>query len=111
MEAISSSGDAVPIFLPTLLKRGGNGRKIMTPNQWVLLTPVPLALHQSSRPNRYERANNINPSEFNQIGRILFCTVHDSRKGFNCAYDYLENYKNGSLDKRSYVGLKAELDF
>lgn len=59
----------------------------------------------------YEKSNNMSPSEFKRIRQILFCTVHDPCKGFSCAYDYLENYKNKPLDNRSYVGLKAELDF
>lgn len=48
--------------------------------------------------------------EFNRIRRILFSTVHDQRRGFTAAYDYLEGYRN-KLGPASYAGLKAEIAF
>ncbi|MGZ8880410.1 MAG: hypothetical protein ACXW1N_08870, partial [Halobacteriota archaeon] len=36
--------------------------------------------------------------------------VHDQSKGFSCAYDYLEGYRQ-KLGAASYLGLKAELNF
>lgn len=47
---------------------------------------------------------------YNKIRRILFSTVHNPAKGFSCAYDYLEGYRN-QLGPKGYVGLKAEIDF
>ena len=49
-------------------------------------------------------------SEYNRIRRILFCTIHDPAKGFNCAFEYLDGYKR-SLGVHGYKGLKAELNF
>ena len=48
--------------------------------------------------------------EFNRIRRILFSTIHDQRRGFTAAYDYLEGYRN-KLGPASYAGLKAEIAF
>ncbi|PXX74698.1 hypothetical protein [Rivihabitans pingtungensis] len=49
-------------------------------------------------------------SEYNRIRRILFCTIHDPAKGFNCAFEYLDGYKR-TLGVHGYTGLKAELNF
>ena len=47
---------------------------------------------------------------FTKVRRIIFSTYHSKEKGPNFAFEYLETYKK-SLDVRSYVGLKAELNF
>ncbi|HAT8502529.1 TPA: hypothetical protein I7221_21750 [Vibrio vulnificus] len=48
--------------------------------------------------------------EYNRIRRIIFSTVH--KNGFDTATEYLIGYyKRGTLNKVSYVGLRAELEF
>lgn len=49
-------------------------------------------------------------AEYNKIRRIIFSTYHDSKKGKEVAFEYLEGYKK-SLRNNSYIGLKSELHF
>lgn len=47
---------------------------------------------------------------FNRIRRILYSTMHNPKKGYAAAIDYLEGYKK-SLGYKGYKGLKTELNF
>jgi hypothetical protein len=49
--------------------------------------------------------------EFNRIRRILFSTFHKGREGQEKAFLYLEETYRKKLQPKSYVGLKAELNF
>jgi hypothetical protein len=47
---------------------------------------------------------------YNEIRRILFCTVHKPSEGFCVAFQYLDKYRV-ELGEAGYVGLRAELSF
>jgi hypothetical protein len=48
---------------------------------------------------------------YNKVRRILFSTAHDPAKGFNLAYDWLEQTYRKNLGPREHAGLLAELKF
>lgn len=49
-------------------------------------------------------------AEYNRIRRIVFSTANDSKKGFDTARQYLNEYRN-LLGQQGYTGLMAELAF
>ena len=48
---------------------------------------------------------------YNRIRRILFSAANDPRKGFEVAYEWMENTYRKQLDAKNYRGLMAELNF
>jgi hypothetical protein len=49
--------------------------------------------------------------DYNRIRRILFSTVHDPKKGFETALEFLEKTYRYQLGPAGYVGMRAELAF
>lgn len=53
----------------------------------------------------------MDPNLYNNTRRIIFSTIHDPKKGFDAAFDYMERTYRTKLSHNSYTGLMAEIQF